>query len=152
MSDFSADNKKRLLVLKKQETELFAQMRGITEKQAELIEADDLAAFNETLDSRQELIEKINGLHQESDALMQSYISYADSPEGEKIGELDAAIAELRGLVAEIAGMSEGIMEAAKTRAAHYTERIGTLSLSRKSLGKYQTDLPNSPQMFDKMT
>ena len=152
MSDFSVDNKARLLALIKNELELFGQMRGIAEELAKLLESDDIETFNERLDRRQELIEKINGLHQESDPLMQSYISYVNSAGGESDREMDAAIGELRSLIAEIAGMNDVVMEAAKTKAVEYTERIARMSLSRESLGRYQHELPNPPQMFDKMT
>ena len=152
MSGFSVRKKARLLELINNEIELFGRMRLITEKQAELIETDDIAAFDETLDRRQELIEEINGLHQESDDLMQSYISYADSSGGESIGELDEAIARLRGAIEGCAEMNDKITEAAKIRALQYTERIGSLNLSRESLGRYQQKLPNNPKMFDKMS
>ena len=152
MSDFSVDKQSRLLSLIKHELELFGQMRGIIGKQAEMIESDDLAAFNESLDRRQELIEKINGLHQEADPLMQSYVSYADSADRDSNRELETAIGQLRSIIAECAEMNDGILEAAKTKAVEYTERIARMSLSRESLGRYQHELPNPPQMFDKMT
>jgi len=152
VSDFSVDSKARLLELVKEELELFGQMRGIAEKQAELIESDDIATFEGTLDRRQEIIEKINGLHQESDPLMQSYVSYVNSADGKSDGELEKAIGQLRGIIAECAEMNETVLDAAKAKAVDYTERIARMSLSRESLGRYQHELPNPPQMFDKMT
>jgi hypothetical protein len=150
VSSFSVENEARLLELIRQELMLFSVMRGRTEKQAEQIKEDDVAAFENSLGDRQEIIEKINGLHQETDGLMQSYSFYRSSADTESPGELDSAISQLKDSIAECAALNDIVVETAKERALYYTERIGKLSLSRQSLGKYQQELPNTPQMFDK--
>ena len=74
---FSSKEEARLLELLGEEQAIFERIRALTGEQATLIAADDMEAFNGSLDSRQELIEKINGLHQETNVLMQSYISFS---------------------------------------------------------------------------
>jgi len=152
VNEFSPDKVKRLLELLNQEIELFGRICETTEKQAELLLADDLDAFDSSLDSRQVLIEKINGLHQESDILVQSYVSYAVFAAGEKIGEIENAVAKRRDLIAECVAQNDKNTIAAKEKAEDFVERIGQLSLRRKSLELYTQDLPNNPEMFDKVT
>jgi len=152
VSNFTVDKKARLLDLSKQELGLFTQIRGICEKQAELIDADDITAFLESLDRRQDIIEKIDRLHQESDVLMQSYVSYSNTAGGKSFEELEAVTGQLRDMIAECIGLNDKIMEAAKKMAGDYSERISRLNTNREGLGRYRQGLPNDPKMFDKMT
>ena len=150
MSVFTADNAARLLDLLGKEQEIFGQIRETTEKQTELIEADDIEGFDKSLDSRQELIEKINGLHQETELLMQSYMSYSTSHAGGKIEKIDKAIEQLQNTIAECAKMNEKNTAAAKQRAEDYAERSGKLNIGRKSLGSYMQTVESNSEMFDK--
>ena len=152
MSIFSGDSAARLLELLGTELEVFGQMLELTAKQTELIAWDDIDALDESLDRRQELIEKINGLHQESDILMQSYISYLDTAGGKNNGSIDYASAQIRETAAKCAELNEKNMAAAKEKAEGYKERIGKLSLGRKSMGAYIQGVANTPEMFDKRT
>ena len=152
MKTFSRDMEERLLELLVQEQEVFEQIREATLNQKELIAADDIDAFDKSLDRRQELIKKINGLHQESDVLMQSYISFTSSADGVTIGVIDDALGRLREITAECAGLNEQNTTAAKEKAEEYIKQIGKLSLTRKSLGKYAQSVPNTPELFDKKT
>ena len=152
MSVFKKDAEARLLELLKEETGMFGQMLKLTEEQAELIASDDVEAFEKSLDHRQELIEKINGLHKESEVLMQSYITYANTPAGKRIDGIEAAAEELRDVIAKCAGLNEKNAEAAKDKVDSYKERIGKLNTGRKSLGLYIQNVSNDPEMFDKMT
>jgi len=147
VSNFSGDDAARLLELLRQEFEIFGRIRELTKEQTELIAADDIEAFNISLDRRQEFIEKINGLHQESEALMQSYMLA-----GKTGGETDAAAKRLRDVISECAALNDKNMAAAKEKAEYYKERSGRLSLGRKSLGSYIHDVENDPEHFDAMT
>jgi len=148
----SRDEETRLLELLGEEQKLFEQIHGLTVQQAELLAADDIEAFDKSLDSRQELIEKINGLHQETNILMQSYISFSGSPGGMKSAAAEAALESLRDKISLCAELNEKNMAAAKEMAEDYIKRIGKLSLSRKSLGAYALSVPNNSELFDKKT
>ena len=152
MSEFSRDKQTRLLALLGEELSIFEQIREMTGKQAELLAADDIAALDKSLDRRQELIEKSNGLHQETDVLMQSYMSFSDSTGGAKIGDIEAAAEKLRGIITECAGLNERNMSSAKEIAEDYVKRIDKLSIGRKSLGAYAQSVPNDSEIFDRKT
>ena len=152
MNGFSRDERARLLKLLGREIELMGQIYELTEKQTEVLAADDISAFDSLLDSRQELIEKINGLHQESDILMQSYLSSPDPLVGGKPGEIDEAVAERQDLFARCAALNEENAKAATEKAEGYIKRIGKLSMSRKSMELYAPGLPSQPEMIDKKT
>lgn len=152
MNSFSGEDAARLLELLSQELEIFGRIHELTEGQAELIEADDVDAFNESLDRRQECIEKINGLHQEADVLMQSYMSSLNNDASTGAGVIDAQAGRLREMIAGCAALNEKNMAAAKEKAGSYTKRIGELSLNRKSLGSYMNNTLNNSEIFDKMT
>jgi len=149
---FSPDNEKRLLELLEREFELFKKILELTGEQTELLTADDADAFNKSLDVRQALIEEINGLHQESDILMQSYMSVQEQPGGDRAGEIEAAAARLRDVIAQSAAINEKNTVAAKDKAEEYIRQIGKLSLNRKSIGAYIQGVPNEPEHFDKKT
>ena len=152
MSKFTQENASQLLMALRQELELFEKIREITKEQTELIAAEKIVAFNESLDRRQELIEKINGLHQETDGLMQSYISYSSSKGGEKIGKVEQLSGEVKSLIAECAALNEKNEVAAREKSEEFSQKIERLSLSRKSLGTYIQNIEAAPELFDKMT
>ena len=152
MRSFPSEKETRLLELQNKELELLQQIRELTERQTELLLADDIEAFGESIDSRQELIEKINGLHQESNILMQSYISFTETAGAEKIGAVEETNRQLAEVMAGCAELNEKNAAMAKERSTDYMEQIGKLSLGRKSLGAYVQDVPNDSKLFDKMT
>jgi len=152
VNGFSRDDAKRLQELLEHELGKLRQVFELTSMQAELLASDDIDAFDSSLDSRQELIEEINGLHQESDVLMQSYISVTSSGAAEKADGIEKAAADARAILESCAELNEKNATAAKEKAEEYIKRIGKLSLSRKSLRLYTTDVPNKPELFDKTT
>ena len=152
MNDFSQDKSARLLELLGQEIELFGQICELSGKQAELLAADDINAFNDSLDSRQEIIEEINGLHQETDILMQSYVSLTSADTRRKIYAIEKAIAQRHNLISECASLNKKNTISAKEKASNYTNRIDRLSLRRKSMERYAPDITYSSEMFDKKT
>ena len=152
MNGFPTDKQSRLLELLGQQQEAFEQIREMTRKHKELLETDDIDEFDRSLDDRQGLIEKINGLHQESDILMQSYISISGTGGGQKIDAIESSAALLAETIADCAALNDEITVSAKEKAEDYIKQIGKLSLSRKSLGAYVQNVPNNPELFDKMT
>ena len=150
MSEFTRDNAVRLLGLLRKEHELFEQMLKLTEKQKELLAADDIEELDKSLDRRQEIIEKINGLHQESNLLMQSYMSYQKAPGKKKVNEIEAASKQLKDTIAKCAALNEKNTAAANEKNKAYTEQIDKLSSARKSIGSYIQPIENDPEMFDK--
>jgi len=158
---FSSKEEARLLELLGEEQAIFERIRALTGEQATLIAADDMEAFNGSLDSRQELIEKINGLHQETNVLMQSYISFSGDAgagsggagsEGAKSAKVEAARELLNGVIAECADMNAKNQAAANEMAEEYAKRIEKLNLSRKSLGAYALGVSNNSELFDTKT
>jgi len=152
VNDFSQIDESRLLVLLGEELDIFRQIGSLSIKQAEMLAADDLEAFEGSLERRQELIEKINGLHQDTDLLMQSYISFSDSANGEMSDAIESTAGQLRDAIADCASTNDKNMVAAKEKAEEYIKRIGKLSLSRKSLGAYAQSVPNNSELFDRKT
>jgi len=152
VNGFSRDEETRLLELLGQELELFKQIREMTNKQVELLAQDDVESFDESLDLRQEIIEEINGLHQESEILMQSYVSFSGTQSKEKTASIETAVDNIRAVIEECIGMNNKNEAEAAEKAEDYIMRIGKLSLTRKSIGKYAQSVPNNPEFFDKKT
>ena len=150
MNALSQEQEARLLELLGKESDLFGQILEMTEKQKELLAADDTGGFDESIGRRQELIEKINGLHQESDVLMQSYLSYAGSRGGKRIAAIEKAVARIREAAAQCAALNDKIIISAKEKAEDYIKQIGKLSLNRKSIGAYIQSVPNTSEIIDK--
>ena len=151
MSVFTGSDAASLIELLNQELAISGRILELTVKQADLIAADDIDAFDGSLGLRQELIEKIDGLHQESDVLMQSYISNSGNAEGDAHGDIEELESRLRDIIAECAGLDEKNTIAAKEKAESYKERISKLNLSRKSMKSYVPSISNDPEMFDRM-
>jgi len=152
LDGYSQENEARLLKLLEKELELLEQMLKLTERQTSLLAEDEVDAFDRSLDSRQQVIEQINGLHQESDALMQSYVSFSTSAGGVKNETIEAANEQIRSALTECAALNEKNIVEVKAKAEDYMRRIGKLSLSRKSLGAYAHTVPNGSELFDKKT
>jgi len=152
VNDYSQGKGTRLLDLLEQEIELFRQIHELTQKQSQLLEQDEASAFNSSLDSRLELIEKINGLHQELDVLMQSYMSFAGSGIESQADAVEKAIAHRRGIIAACAELNKKNTALAKEKAEDYIKRIGKLRLKRKSIELYTPDIPDNAELFDRKT
>jgi len=142
----------RLVELLVEELGMWEVIRELTKKQAELIAADDMEAFEGSITHRESIIEKIKRLHQESDVLMQSYVSFADSDEKKTVKAIDDAAKRVTDTIAECIESNGENMEAAREKAEGYMGKISKLSRSRKSIGAYAQNVPNSPELFDKKT
>jgi hypothetical protein len=150
MSGFPKEDEAKLLELVAQQQNLFAQIRKLTQEQAGLIASEDVEGLDKSLDRRQKHIEKIKGLHQESDALMQSYISSREAPGGTKIKAIETAAANLREDVTQCAGLDAKNAEALKAKADAYLKQREKLAASRKSIGLYAQGGTNNSELFDK--
>ena len=64
MNKNSSEDMERLPELLGEELEYYKQIQKLTEEQTGLMGEDDIEAFNSSLVKREELIEKIKGLHQ----------------------------------------------------------------------------------------
>ena len=149
MSKLKPAERDRLSVLLGKELEIFENIRKLTGEQAELLTKDDVDQFDSSLDKRQELIEKINGLHQELDPLMQSYIS---SPADEKSAEIEDLRERIRETVGICAELNDENVTEMKVKAEAHTKKIDRHSAKRKGIGGYAQAVPNTPEVFDTKT
>jgi len=152
MKEFSRDETKRLVGLLGKELELFAEVSKLTERQSELIAADETEAFEASLKERQDVIDKINGLHQEVGILMQSYVSFSESAGGKKINEIESADKKLKEIIAECARINDLNIAAAKEKLGEYSKDSDKIRQSRESIGLYAQGSTTSSEIFDKMT
>jgi len=151
VSNFSSADTEKLSELLVKELDLYGQIRKLTESQTELLTGDDISALDSSLDKRAELIEKIKGLHQESNPLMQSYVSFSKGAKNSII-EIDKLSKQIQDEleicnelnIKNIAFMNEKTEEQAK--------KIDEQSAKRKGIGGYAQSVPNTPEMFDKKT
>ena len=148
MSKFSLADNERLSKLLGDELEYYLQIRNLTEEQTELLDKDEIEEFNISLDKREELIEKIKGLHQESNALMQSYASISsETDKNDKIEDLKKQIRDVLEFCAK--RNDENITEMAR-KTQEQSKKIDEQSAKRKGIGGYAQSVPNIPEMFDK--
>ena len=152
MKSFPQEKKERLIELIEQELKMFGRIREISVAQTDLLATDYIESFDKSLDARQEIIEKINGLHQESEVLMQSYISFSNSADSDKINEIESAATRLRDMIALCVELDEKNTSMIEGKKQEHTRQVTEMSMRRESLGKYAPNLPNNPKMFDKMT
>jgi len=149
VSNFSSADSERLSKLLGEELEFYVNIRKLTEEQTELLAKDDIEAFDDSLVKRETLIEKIKGLHQESNPLMQSYVSFSSA--GNKT---DSNIDELKKKIREqlevCAKLNDKNTETMKVKADEHSKKIDDQSAKRKTIGGYAQAVPNVPEMFDK--
>jgi len=131
------------------ELNLLEQMKSLTEEQARYIEMDEFDELVKLLDNRQKLIEKIDGLHQETDPLMQSYISSADYGTILQIENLREKIKKTLTLCKE---QNDRNVETLRQKSEEHAEKIEKQSAKRKVIGGYAQAAPTSSMRFDKKT
>jgi len=149
--EFSSVDMGRLTELLGKELETYEQIRDLTEKQTELLTKDDIDAFDSSLDKRAELIEKIKGLHQESEPLMQSYVNFTTGGKNENI-EINRLKEQIRTVLEECSELNENNMTEMKDKADRHSKKIEEHSAKRKGIGGYAQAVPNTSEMFDKKT
>jgi len=143
------NDRMRLTELLEKELEAFEQIFKLSEKQAKLLAKDNIDAFDSSLDEGQKYIEEIKGLHQESEPLMQSYMSGAGKDAADEIEKLRSRIQDI---IAKCAELNHINSAAAKEKLENYIGKIDKLSSSRKGIGGYAQSVPNTPEMFDKLS
>ena len=151
MSSISSADVERLSKLLGEELEFYRKIRKLTEEQVELLNKDDIEAFNRSLGKREKLIEKIKGLHQEKNPLMQSYASLSDS-EKSKNNEIDDLSKQIREIIEFCAGANDNSIAAMKEKTENHIKKIDEQSAKRKGIGGYAQSVPNNPEMFDRKT
>ena len=101
------------------------------------------------LDERQTLIEKINGLHQESTPLMQSYVSSSDYG---AILQIDNLRSKIKKILSQCKELNEKNVSVLADKSKEHTEKIDKQSAKIKGIGGYAQAVPNTPERFDKKT
>jgi len=151
VSKFSNENAARLTELLQQESDLLKSLRDKGMEQVSLLETGEIEAFAESLEKGQAIIGKIDGLHQEINVLMQSYVSFLDSG-NKKIDAIEVLRIEVRTIVAECAKLNEKNMAKAGEKVNNITGEITDKSQKRKSVGVYGQGVVTSSEYFDKKT
>ena len=151
MSKFASSDKERLLKLLSEKLKIYKQIRKLTEEQTELLEKDDIEAFDSSLEKRAKLIEKINGLHQESETLMQSYALAAEESK-DKNSDINKLEKDIRDILKECANLNDNNIAVMKEKTQEHIKRIDEQSAKRKGVGGYVQSVPNTSEVFDKKT
>ena len=156
MSKTSSEDITRLTKLLSEELEHYKQIRKLTEEQALLLGKDDIEAFNSSLGKREELIEKIKGLHQEKEHPVQSCASTSKSAnpqnEGKQNKEIDSLNKQIREIIEICAEINDRNILSVKEKTEELAKKIDEQSSKRKGIGGYVQSVPNTPEMFDKKT
>jgi len=156
VNKISSEEVERLTKLLGEELEHYKQIRKLTEEQALLLSKDDIEAFNDSLNKREELIEKIKGLHQEKEPLVQSCASASKSAnpqsEGLQSKEIDTLSNQIREIIKDCAEINDRNILSMKEKTEELTKKIDEQSTKRKGIGGYVQSVPNTPEMFDKKT
>jgi len=151
VSNNSSADTKRLAELLEEEKNIYENIRKSTEKQTELLAKDDIEAFNKSLDERAGLIEKIKGLHQESNPLMQSYVSL--SAGGNNIDdEVETLKKQIRELLEICHKTNEININVMGDKTLEHSVKIDEQKAKRIGIGGYAQSVPNTSEMFDKKT
>ena len=146
MKQFESSDRNTLQEKLTQKLEIFKQIHTLTEKITEQIETDKIDLLDKSLSKRQELIEKINGLHQEIDPLMQSYISSTVSKD-EKIESLIKQVHEITTLCAKL---NDENLSTIKDKSQEQVEKIDKQSAKRKGISGYAQAVGSSSEVIDK--
>ena len=141
----------QLTKLLEKELDLHEQIHTLTKTQAELLNKDDIDAFNSSLDKREKLIEKIKGLHQESEPLMQSYVSVTTT-EGNADKTIDNIKKQIREVLEKTAKFNDENIAVMKEKTEEHTKKIDEQRAKGKTIGGYAQSVPNTPEVFDKKT
>ena len=154
MSELASADIGRLSELLGEELKLYGKIHKQTEEQTGLLAKDDIEGFNGSLEKSAKLIKKIKGLHQESDTLMQSYVSLTKSGKeaDSDIGDIDALKSQIREVIADCKGLNEDNQTAMKGKIEEQTKKIDEQSAKRKGIGGYTQAVPNTPEVFDTKT
>jgi len=137
----------RLLTLLEEELLAWEQIHKLTQEQAQLLDSEELDSLEKSIDQRQHLMEKINGLHQESNDLMQSYNKHQS---GSKNTAIEAVLGKLRKMIVLCSEQNETNIISAEEIKSGFIARVEELGQKRKSIGAYAPDITESSELFDK--
>ena len=141
----------RLSKLLGDELSIYRQIHKQTEKQMELLAEDDIDAFNISLHKRESLIEQIKGLHQESERLMQSYISNVAGGNKADAG-IDSLKKQIHETIQACAEINDRNIAIVRDMTQKHSKKIEEKSAQRKGIGGYAQAVANLPELFDKKT
>jgi len=151
VSEFASADKERLTKLLNDKLDIYKKIFKLTEEQAKLLDKDDIEAFNGSLDKRAGLMEKINGLHQESETLMQSYVS-TSSDTDKKNSEINILNKEIIEILNDCANLNDKNIALMNEKTQEHIKKIEEQSAKRKGVTGYVQSVPNTPEVFDKKT
>jgi len=151
VSNFASADKERLTKLLSEKLKIYKQIKSLTEEQTELLAKDDIEAFNSSLDKREELIKKINGLHQDSEPLMQSYVS-TSTEDNENNSDINNLEKEIREILTDCAKLNDVNIAVMKEKTTEHTKKIDEQRAKGKGVGGYVQSVPNTPEVFDRKT
>jgi len=133
------------------ELDLYEQIHKLTKTQTELLNKDDIDAFNSSLDKRAELIEKIKGLHQESEPLKQSYISFTKK-DNKSDSQIDSLLDQIKKIIESCAKLNDENIASMEEKTKEQSKKIDEQRAKGKTIGGYAQSVPNTPEVFDKKT
>jgi len=151
VSKISSADIEKLSELLRKELKLYEQIRKLTENQTQLLAKDDIDALNTSLSEREACIGKIKGLHQDSNPLMQSYVSFSM---GGKDGnsEIDDLKKQIREILESCNEQNDKNIATMRDKTQEHSKKIDAQSAKRKGIGGYAQSVPNTPEVFDKKT
>ena len=151
MSKFASEEAEKLTGLLEKELELYEQIHKLTKTQTGLLDKDDIDAFNNSLDKRAKFIEQIKGLHQESEPLMQSYVSFSEDGKN-AVSKIDDLQKQIKKVIENCAKLNDENIYTMKEKTEEHTKKIDEQRAKGKTIGGYAQSVPNIPEMFDKKT
>ena len=143
MKNFTPAEKERLTELLSDDLELFGQIRELMERQTQLL-SDDAETFDGLLDRREELAEKINGLHQETDPLMQSYVSSKNSDK-----DVENLRLKIKAEISYCENLNRQHSSLMKEKTRELSKEIDEKRSKREGIGGYAQAAPTTSMKFD---
>ena len=150
MKAFTSDDSKKLLELLEKQHDLVEEILKITKGQSELVQIRDVEQFGNTIDQVDEIIEQINGLHQEASPLMQSYNLYKTSSGGSAVPEIDKLTSSLQAKLSEGSEIHQYNIGLVTDTKGELTKEIAKLADEKKGVGGYKTEVPRESKLIDK--
>ena len=139
----------RLAELLREELKILEEIEVLTDEQTRLIDHEEFDELTKLLSSRQRLMDKINGLHQETTPLMQSYVS---SSKHNPVYEVDEIREQIKQVLTKCRTLNEANVNVLREKSTLQSEKIEKQSAQRKGIGGYAQAVPTSSERFDKKT
>ncbi len=123
----STRDRENLLGLLEQKKELLTKMRDITKEFAELLEADDVDAFVDGLQQREDIIKKIDAFTK-----IERQMSEIEDEQVKLLKQ------QSRDIIQEILKIDEQNTALAQNKIDQYRVQIRSLNQQKKGIGQYQ--------------